>query len=462
MNNLILRSDSYKHSHPALFPPGVTGLSAYIEARKPDLKVMLFGLQMYLTKLTDNFLPILPEDVDEAEDFLKRHGEPFDRTKWDYLIKEYDCGYNLPITIRAVPEGLAIPSLNPLVRISCDDPELFWLPVFLETDVQRAVWYPSSVATQDHEHYRLIKRWWAETCDNFAGMEFALHDFGGRGVTCGEQAEIGGAAHLVHFNGSDTIEGIIAANQYYSHSMAAFSVPASEHSIQCAWGPLRQDEYLEHVLSTYAKPGAIVSIVIDGYDTMREAYRLCTTFKNAIIQSGAKIVFRPDSGDAIANIKQLLLMQAQAFGTVTNAKGYMEIKHVGIIQGDGVNKTAINKILAAAEALGFAANNLVFGSGGALLQKLDRDTYGFAQKASAIHEYNRWTGIFKDPVTDSGKKSKSGILETYRSKMNGEYLALNAAGSIADEFEPIMRTIFRDGVIEVVDDLETIRKRARV
>lgn len=437
-------------------------MDAYITARKSGTRVMLFGLQMHLRKWVHNIWPLQPHHIAETAEFMAKHGEPFDEKPWRYLVEKYG-GYP-PVTIKAIPEGLLVPAQCPLVRIVCTDPKLFWLPMFLETDLQRAVWYPSSVASQDHEHYLAIKRWWGLTVGHYNGMGFALHDFGGRGVTCDEQAQIGGAAHLVHFDGSDTLEGIWAANEYYgvSGGMSGFSVPASEHSIQCAWGPLRQKEYLEHVLHTYAKEGAIVSIVLDGYDTLREVATLCTVLKDKIIASKAlKVVFRPDSGDAIKLVEEILKMQNAVFGSTLNQRNYKELHGVGVIQGDGVDKAAIEAILARAEALGFAANNIVFGSGGALLQKLNRDTYGFAQKASAVEEIHRWKGIYKDPVTDPGKRSAAGKLETYRSLLTGEYVCLDTINKIPDEFMPVMRVVYQDGMQRNQELLDVIRSRAR-
>ena len=65
-----------------------------------------------------------------------------------------------------------------------------------------------------------------------------------------ESAEIGGMAHLVNFMGSDTVEGVVAANKYYHSDMAGFSVRATEHSIECAYGRSSEQEaeYLETVL----------------------------------------------------------------------------------------------------------------------------------------------------------------------------------------------------------------------
>jgi nicotinamide phosphoribosyltransferase len=60
--------------------------------------------------------------------------------------------------------------------------------------------------------------------------------------------------------------------------------------------------------------------------------------------------------------------------------------------------------------LGYSISNIAFGMGGALLQKPNRDTMGFAIKASAAQIDGKWTDVFKDPVTDTGKRSKKGRL----------------------------------------------------
>lgn len=227
--NPILAADSYKLSHYPVYPSNVTGMFSYIEPRaSASITVVPFGLQMWVKKMLAN--PITKMDIDEAEAFAAAHGEPFNRKGWEIVVDRYN-GF-MPLTIRAVPEGTPVPSLNAIVTVECTDPDLFWLTSYIETSLLRAIWYPTTIATNDARTYQMIKRFVETTADDLSGLPFMLHDFGGRDVTCGEQAEIGGAAHLVHFMGSDTIEGIRAANFYYNTPMAAFSVPAMEHSVQ--------------------------------------------------------------------------------------------------------------------------------------------------------------------------------------------------------------------------------------
>jgi nicotinamide phosphoribosyltransferase len=456
--NPALDVDSYKLSHFAAYPKDVQGMFSYIEPRIEGEVVIPFGLQMWIQK---NLMePFTKLDVDEAEAFATAHGEPFNRDDWDYLLKKYNG--MPPVTIKAVPEGLPVPSSNVIVSIECTDPRLFWLSSYLETSLQRGVWYPTTIASRDYRVKKTIATYFEETSDKPELIPFMLHDFGGRGVSSEESAQVGGAAHLVNFQGSDTISGVLAANFYYDCPMAAFSVPAAEHSIQCAFGPDNQRAYIKSMLDRFAKPGAIVSIVLDGYDIYREVKLLCDEFKDQIVKSRARIVVRPDSGDALVVLPEVFKILEEAFGFTINSKGYKVINNVGVIQGDGIDEFVITQILEKMITLNYAADNIVFGSGGALLQKVNRDTLKFAQKASAILVNGVWVDLFKDPVTDRGKKSKAGRLTLVRNIKTGAYKTVNVNALPLAGFEDVMQVVYANGVAYNRTTLEEVRKRARI
>jgi nicotinamide phosphoribosyltransferase len=463
--NLILDADSYKMTHFPVYPKGIQKSSAYVEARKRDCIIVPFGLSMLIKKFL--LSPITMEDIDEAEAYAKKHfitkrksGKPcFNRDDWEYILKEY--GGFIPVKIWSVREGTRVTSQNVLVRVDCDDSRLAWMASYIETMLLRGVWYPSSIASEDYKRWRMIQRYMSASSDNPGFAVVMLHDFAGRGVTCEEQAQIGGAAHTVYFEGSDTISGVRAANLFYKSEMSAYSVAATEHSIQCAFGPMYQEDYLRAVLDEFAYEGSIVSIVLDGYDVYRESELLCTTFHDQIVESKAKIVFRPDSGDPLEVVPKILAMQARYFGFTKNSKGYKVIKNVGIIQGDGIDTEMIEKLLELVTSLGYSAENIVFGSGGGLLQKINRDTFAWAMKGSAVMIANKWIPIFKDPVTDPGKKSKAGVLTLLRSKLNGEFMTASALEEHDEEWEDMLELFFDCGRLLIDDPLDEIRKRAR-
>ena len=462
---LICRMDSYKFGHNFSYPnlvdgKEIKGMTAYGTARVGRKTTIIpAGMQMLVKRYLTQRITL--DDITQADEFATAHfgRRLFAYEAWCKVVEVYD-GY-LPLIIRAVPEGTPLKGGLPIYTVTCLDEDLFWMASAFETLILRAIWYPTTVATMDYDIKGYISRMYEVTGADPALLPFALHDFGGRGVTSAEQAEVGGAAHLFNFMGSDTVEGVLTANFYYNEPMAAYSVPATEHSVQCSFGPTRENaiEYLRTQLRQ-AVPGGIMSIVIDGYDVYREAEILCTDLKDEIIASGAKIVFRPDSGDMQEVIPRLLRMQEMAFGSVTNEKGFRKINTVGIIQGDGIDHLAIKSVIGKLMTMGFSADNVIFGSGGSLLQKVNRDTFKFAQKASALLlEDGTWKGIAKDPITDPGKKSAEGVLTTARSRMTGELSLVRVDKGLNDEFEDIMKLVYHNGRLFNETSLSEIRDR---
>ncbi|SDH33065.1 nicotinate phosphoribosyltransferase [Paraburkholderia phenazinium] len=459
--NPILNTDSYKASHYLQYPPQASAMFSYIESRGGRYeRTVFFGLQMLLKEYLCR--PITNAMIDEAKAFFAAHGEPFNEAGWRYIVGQYD-GY-LPVQIRAVAEGSVVPAHNVLVTVECEDPEVFWLASYLETMLLR-IWYPVTVATQSWHLRKTIRHYLQKTSDDLAQLPFKLHDFGARGVSSAESSAIGGAAHLVSFMGSDTVLGVVAANQFYNEPMAAFSVPAAEHSTITAWGREGETDAYRNMLRQFGKEGAIVSVVSDSYDLFAALDLWGTQLKQAVIDSGATLVIRPDSGDPLTIVLQTLRALDASFGSTLNSKGYRVLNHVRVIQGDGVNAQSIEAILAALDAAGYAADNLVFGMGGALLQQVNRDTQRFAMKCSAIRVGATWQGVCKDPVTDAGKRSKKGRLTLLRNRRTGEYRTVELPLAWDDhrvegDWDEALTTVFEAGKLLVDDSFAAIRARA--
>ncbi|MEC5406295.1 nicotinate phosphoribosyltransferase [Paraburkholderia sp. MPAMCS5] len=463
LSNPILNTDSYKASHYLQYPPEASAMFSYIESRGGRYeRTVFFGLQILLK--TYLCRPVTPPMIDEAKAFFTAHGEPFNEAGWRHIVQQYN-GY-LPVRIRAVPEGSVVPTHNVLVTVECDDPQVFWLASYLETMLLR-VWYPITVATQSWHLRQTIRAYLARSSDDLTQLPFKLHDFGARGVSSAESAAIGGAAHLVSFMGSDTVLGVMAANRYYNESMAAFSVPAAEHSTITAWGRERETDAYRNMIARFGKPGAIVSVVSDSYDLFAALKAWGTELKQAVLDAGGMLVIRPDSGDPRTIVLYTLRALAASFGSTVNSKGRRVLNNVRVIQGDGVNPDSLEAILAAMDDAGFATDNIVFGMGGALLQQIDRDTQRFAMKCSAIRLGDAWHDVSKEPVTDTAKRSMKGRLTLLRNRRTGEYRTAalplaqvkHAATDEAD-WEDAMVTVFDSGALLVDASLSEIRARA--
>jgi nicotinamide phosphoribosyltransferase len=91
---------------------------------------------------------------------------------------------------------------------------------------------------------------------------------------------------------------------------------------------------------------------------------------------------------------------------------------IRIIQGDGVDIKAIKDILEILKLNNYSADNIAFGMGGGLLQAVGRDDFRFAMKASAICVDGEWRDVYKDPITDVGKRSKEYPKNNVTQKVN--------------------------------------------
>jgi len=458
LRNIILNADSYKASHYLQYPPNTTQISSYIEARGGQYKeAVFFGLQMFIKEYLST--PITHTDVDEAELIFNAHGVPFNAAGWRYIVDQHE-GY-LPVEIEALPEGSIVAVQNVMVQVINTDPECAWLVSYLETALLRAVWYPTTVATVSFNCKRVLARYLEQTADSNEGINFKLHDFGARGATTEEAAAVGGAAHLVNFMGSDTLSGIIAARRYYDAEMAGFSIPAAEHSTITSWGKENEAAAYANMLEQFAGPNKLVAVVSDSYDLWHAIDNIWgDELKTKVQHSGGTLVVRPDSGDPVAIVTETIERLMKKFGYRVNEKGYRVLPdYIRVIQGDGVAQQSIEAILENMKQRKQSAENIAFGMGGELLQKLNRDTMKFAMKASAAKVNGLWRDVFKDPITDTGKRSKKGRLALI-STPKGETRTIREQdlGQRKNRLVPV----FRNGKLLFDQNFEEIRQRVEL
>ena len=466
IRNPLLFTDVYKLGHMRQYPKDTTEVYSYLEARKPDKKVIWFGLQYYLKEYLAK-----PVQIWDVEEFCKIHegllgSVPEDvKKKIDALQK---LGY-WPVEIKAPAEGTVVKSQNALMTIRNTHPDFYWCVGFLESLLLK-VWYPCTVASASRRYYELVERFAELTCDNKDHLPFQVHDFGYRGVSSEESAAIAGASHLLNFSGSDTVTANAFLNYYYNagKSVKGLSVPASEHSVMCSYGREGEWDAFDTMLDLY--PEGIVSIVSDSYDYWKILTDYAPARKERIMSRNGKVVFRPDSGNqlniicGVGNEEQLpsawkgwfsteeqkgsLELLWDTFGGTVNSKGYRVLdSHVGLIYGDGMTYDRFEAILQRMKEQGFASSNLVIGVGGILLQNHSRDEFGFALKATRIKKADGTTmEIFKDPVTDSSKKSKCGLVGLFRYPDSDDLYTMDHLTEEEEKYG-VLRPVFLNGKI---------------
>lgn len=457
-HNIIELTDSYKVTHWPQYPPGTRNIHSYFESRGGLFPTTtFFGLQ-YILKHYLQGQVVTSEKIIEARELFNPHffgnGKLFNEGGWHYIMAKH--GGCLPVSIKAVPEGTKVQTHNVLMNIEATDPACYWLPNYLETLLVQ-VWYPTTVASLS-SRIREIIRLALETSGDVGGLCYKLHDFGFRGVSSVESAMIGGMAHLVNFQGTDTIVALRGAKEYYKCSCAGNSIPAAEHSTITSWFRSMEKEAYENMLTQY--PTGFVAVVSDSYDI----YNACSKIwgeelRDKVLSRDGVLVIRPDSGVPVDVILKILPILADKFGYTMNEKGYRVLHpKVRVIQGDGVNANSISEILGEMLKQKWSADNIAFGMGGALLQGVNRDTNRFAFKCSAREdERGVWHDVYKQPVTDSGKVSKKGKLKLIK-ESSGTYTTVPL--EVPTVQEDLLVEVFRDGEVLKEYTFDEIRKRA--
>jgi nicotinamide phosphoribosyltransferase len=320
LTNPILNTDSYKASHYLQYPPGTERIFSYVEARGgPYADALFFGLQAILK--AEFARPVTRADIDEAEALLPAHGLPFHKAGWELLRERH--GGHLPLEIRAQPEGMIAPVHVPMMTVVNTDPDFFWLTSYVETALLR-VWYPVTVATISHGVRTIIRRALVTSCEApEAELPFKLHDFGARGVSSEQSAQLGGMAHLVNFQGSDTLSAVVAARRYYNEPLAAVSIPAAEHSTITSWERPNEEAAYANMVHRFGKTGGIFAVVSDSYDLYNAVDHIWGEhLRQSVVDSGATLVVRPDSGDPVEVVSKTLHLLAARFGADTNLMGF--------------------------------------------------------------------------------------------------------------------------------------------
>ena len=421
---MSMMTDSYKATHLLMYPDA-TEMRAYGEFRAkfygmPSDKMVFYGTRYYM----DNFInqTLKPSDISSARMFLKDHFL-CNRLSDRYFYKHIDLessieklnfldlleknGNKFPVKIEAMPEGSVIRPHIPVYIITASA-EYSRLCTFLET-ILTMLWYPSCVATLSRHTKDLIEDAYNRSvgADGMPTLNSRLHDFGFRGCTSVEQSVIGGCAHLLNFEGSDTMSACYYAQYMLNDGVpVAKSVAATEHSVMTSW----ETEVQAVINACKQFPGGIVSSVMDAYDYEAMLDKGLKQLVRVINAYECTLVVRPDSGDPVEQVLLALKCgEAAGFELRTNEKGFKVFSNYAVLQGDGINYDVVKKILDAVLENKYSACNVAFGMGGGLLQKVNRDTMSFATKLCYMKDkHGKDVTVMKKPAGNTGKISLGG------------------------------------------------------
>lgn len=431
--NPLLNTDSYKLSHRIMYPEGLQEVESNYTNRKSRVDginhVVNFGLQAWLADLQESYERFFAADkatvIQEYKDNIATFVSPgFDLSHVEAL---HDLGY-LPLQFSQVAEGTLVPIGVPSILIKSTHKDFAWLVNYIESDMSAGIWHPSTVATLAWNLRRVFEKAARATGGAIEAVDFQLHDFSYRGQVNREAAASSGAAHLTSFFGSDAVPSVPWVNHFYggeNNGLIAASVPATEHSVMCAFGRANEIDAFEHQLDLF--PEGILSVVSDTYSLRQVIEDFLPKLKDKIEARDGKLVIRPDSGDPADIIcgtvrefgegktfheKGAIEALWDLFGGTVNEEGFKVLSDkIGLIYGDGMYKERIEDINSRLKAKGFASTNWVAGIGSYSYQMITRDTFGSAVKATFVVVNGEGRNIQKDPEDDDGtKKSATGRL----------------------------------------------------
>ena len=459
-DNPILRSDSYKVGHHGMLPLGTQFNHSHLMARTGpgDPATLFFGLQPILWQYLAGSI-IAHDVIAEASDVIEQnmpHGV-MDLAGWQRIAKVHRG--RLPIEIRAVAEGSLVERGNVLLTVENTDPKLPGLSTYVESVLMK-VWYPITVATRSHYLRQRLLPLVEQTGGHADMVDFMVHDFGYRGNATEEGAEIAAGAHLLSFKGTDTMVGLPWLSDWYGASLEGLgmSVQASQHETMTAEG--RRGEYGIARRLVAANQNRVLSLVGDSYD-YRAFVDAMIADRDLVARNHVRLVVRPDSPTDTEKTPADVVLW-----TLRRMKDKMRCEltpsgHVitpyGVLYGDGLEPDDIVEIATRAAGEGFAVgNNLVFGMGGGMHQKVNRDTYRFAIKSSAQFRDGEWHDVAKDPI-DKTKTSLAGRLDLRHRALDG-YRTVRIGDERRLGENDALRTVFRNGIVTKQYTIEDVRQ----
>ena len=437
--NFILDADGYKTSHWEQMPKNTTNSYVVVVPRKPSKyaeEIVAVGQTIVAEILAKTTITM--DMIDEAELEITEQGYTFNRDGWEYIVK-YHNG-KLPLVLFGVEEGKIIKPQTPIMGVMATDQHAAWLPTYIETWMQQIIWKQSTVASLCRTIRNTIKNKIELTGADMANLEYSLINFGDRGADSPMEAPVlAGIAHAIFFSGSDCIRTNGWIKTLYNTNKAyTSSIKASEHAVMCQHSDtdnkndfgaakmavnMLKDCVLKSKTSNVAP---MYSVVIDTYDSRRFVKDFIgTQLKDEVINSGGTLVLRPDSNDPTIEPGLVGNDVEATFGVSLNDKGYKVLPdYINVLQGDGNRIDTFEGILDGWINAGFSMDGFKLGMGSGITHDNARDDFSFSMKAVAEQKDNTWRKLLKEPITDLGKKSLSGLV--YCDEIDGELKVLDA------------------------------------
>lgn len=307
--NPFLAADGYKLFHHSMSPEGTSMISSNLTPRSNKhaplecKRVLVVGNQLTMMKIVRMFEKgFFQKNKRRVMKKIKKEFDLYSNTDFDvsHIAALHDLGY-LPIHVKGIPEGLFVDMGVPVFTIKNTNPKFPWVTNFLETMISNMIWKPMTSATLGYAFKELNDKWIRKTdSGNEFHSHYGCHDFSMRGLDSLFAAMTSGIGHLISHYGTDSLPTLHAVRKYYGDKgFIAGSIPATEHSIQCAYYKDGSDyDYVKEIITRF--PNGPVGVVSDGFNLWNLLTVDVPRLKDQIMsRTGGPVVFRPDSGNPV-------------------------------------------------------------------------------------------------------------------------------------------------------------------
>ncbi len=397
-----------------------------MKQKKEDFRFVFYGLENQIVDILGRG-PVTKESNDETDRVMQtaRPGaQPFKwmRETWRRVVEENDG--ILPVKIEAPAEGTAFFPGEPVIKISAKD-GYGDLANHLETkllQVGRGIEMATAGMYWLEYNKQLVRQCMGrnenlseDQITMLAGMQTV--NFGDRSGTSEQDSMNLGMAFGLSHPITSTMSSLYRAWKDSGENPALYaSMYSLAHRIVQSY---RNEADAYKALFEIAKTGN-GSYVSDCYDSEKALFNHLLPLAREAQKTGGKVFVRPDSGDALSQIlqvlkaavaegdKQLQAGQPNTWYTEVTTRSGKKLKrmtHMLVIEADGVNFGKIKEINDALMKEGFSPPHCVaYGIGGALVKLPSRDNISFAQKLGSVGVGENARGVMKAPKPDPKAK----------------------------------------------------------
>lgn len=374
--NPLLCTDYYNLGHEQMKINTDWEVSHFYNRNKP---MILFGFNWTVLNILDT---VINQDmIDEAENKIVHSSmkNRFNSGLWYRVLK--DCNGHIPLKVEAVSDGTWVPAGSVFAQISNTVEGFGELVTWFEGYMMHS-YFPSSCATEAF----LMKEYLIKNKIPINN----IHSFSWRAQRSFEDAVWSSLAWHLSLPGSDDL---VALNfiSMTDGRVPTGSIPASAHKVVQQFDK-EYDAYIHQINTMEKQNESIFSMVIDTYDPDRFIKKYLVPLSNYAYEKNLKIIFRPDSGDTLAQTIEIYKIM----------KKNKIHDRFAVIIGDGMDFNKIKKFNKILKENKVPIDKVSYGVGSGYFKRFHRDELGWAMKTAYSNGADRMK-VAKNKTSIPGK-----------------------------------------------------------